>query len=233
MKILGLVGGTSWHSTVEYYQLINQTVNDHFGNNTNPPLLLFNLNQALVHRYQNEDNWEAVAYLIIDGAVRLQNGGAKAIMLCANTPHKVYEQVKEQVSVPILHIADATAAAIQNQGLNKTCFIGTKFTMEEDFITSRISKNRIEVLVPEDKLVIDELHRIIQQELTFGNITTQSKQYVIDILSNMIEKGAQGVILGCTEFPLMISSEDLPVPIFNTTLIHSIAATDFVLGIDS
>ena len=230
MRTIGLVGGTSWHSTVEYYRNINQAVNDYFGDNTNPPILLFNLNQALVHQFQRAGDWEAIADLITDGALRLQKGGAESIMLCANTPHKVYELVRARIDIPILHIADATAAAIQKQGINKVCFIGTKFTMEEDFITSRIAQNGIEVMVPKDKGVIDELHRIIQEELTFGKVEKNSKQYITNILMEMVDKGAKGVILGCTEFPLMFSAKELPVPIFNTTEIHSSAATNFILS---
>lgn len=232
MKMLGLIGGTSWHSTAEYYRNINQSVNDYFGDNTNPPLLLFNLNQSLIHHYQKQDNWRGVADLITDAALRLQKAGAESIMFCANTPHKVFETVNEKLNIPIIHIADATAKAIQCKKITKVCFIGTKFTMEEDFITSRISKSKIEVLVPKDTSVINELHRIIQKELTFGQIRKESKQYVLSILKSMIDMGAEGVVLGCTEFPLMISQNDLTVPIFNTTDIHSKAATDYILMIE-
>jgi aspartate racemase len=232
MKMLGLIGGTSWHSTAEYYRNINQSVNDYFGDNTNPPLLLFNLNQSLIHQYQIQENWRGVADLITDAAMRLQKAGAESIMFCANTPHKVFETVNEKLNIPIIHIADVTAKAIQGKGITKVCFIGTKFTMEEDFITSRISKSNIEVLVPKDSAHINELHRIIQKELTFGQILKKSKQYVLSIIKSMIDMGAEGVVLGCTEFPLMISQDDLIVPIFNTTDIHSKAATDYILMIE-
>lgn len=233
MRVLGLIGGTSWHSTVEYYRNINQSVNDHFGNNTNPPLLLYNLNQALIHGYQIEDKWQKVADMIIDGGLRLQAAGAESIMLCANTPHKVFGIVEKELDVPILHIADATATAIKSQGLKKVCFLGTKFSMEEDFIVSRISRNDIEVLVPDSPAVIEELHRIIQKELTFGQINQSSKQFVLDTIKAMTDLGAQGVVLGCTEFPLLITQSDLSQPIFNTTEIHSKAAVDFILSMDN
>lgn len=230
MRILGLVGGTSWHSTVEYYRNINQAVNDHFGDNTNPPLLLYNLNQSLVHRYQREDDWQKVADLLIDGSQRLQAAGVEKIMFCANTPHKVFEIVEDKIAVPIIHIADATAKAIKSQHLKKVCFLGTKFSMEEAFITARISKSDIEVLVPDNQSSIEELHRIIQEELTFGQIIPSSKQFVLDAVKEMIDLGAEGVILGCTEFPLMITKSDLSIPIFNTTEIHSNAAVEFILS---
>ncbi|MDB4614545.1 amino acid racemase [bacterium] len=231
MKTLGLIGGTSWHSTVEYYQRINQAVNDHFGDNTNPPLVLFNLNQSRVHRLQVEDNWSGVADMLVDAGLRLQNAGAEAVIFCANTPHKMFELVSDQLDVPVLHIADATAKAIHAESLSKVCFIGTKFSMQEHFITGRFAKHGIEALVPEDDGTIEELHRIIQKELTFGKILPASKQFVLKTLNVLIDAGADGVVLGCTEFPLMISDDDLPVPVFDTTKIHSTAAVDFVLSL--
>ena len=165
-----MIGGTSWHSTVEYYSNINQAVNDHFGDNTNPPLIVFNLNQSLVHRYQVEDNWNGVADLLIDAAERLQKAGAEAVMFCANTPHKMFDIVNEKVDVPILHIADATANAITRKSIKSVCYIGTKFSMEETFVTDRIAQHGIEVLVPQDKTEVEELHRIIQKELTLSLI---------------------------------------------------------------
>ena len=230
MKRLGLIGGTSWHSTIEYYRIINQKTNDHFGNNTNPPLLLFNLNQALVHRLQIENNWEGVAELVVEGGRRLVAAGAEAVMFCANTPHKVFESVEQQIDVPILHIADATAQEIQKQGLDAVGFIGTKFSMNEDFVTGRIAQNEIRVLVPEKMERRNELHRIIQQELTFGQVKPDSKRYVLDSIELMCAEGAKGIVLGCTEFPLMISTDDLTIPIFKTTEIHALAAVEFVLG---
>ena len=126
MKTLGLIGGTSWHSTVEYYKYINQTVNDHFGDNTNPPLMLFTLNQALVYKRQEEGKWDLIADMITEAALRLEKAGAEQLMLCANTPHKVYELVTKRISTPILHIGDATAAAIKSKKLGAVCFLGTK-----------------------------------------------------------------------------------------------------------
>ena len=233
MRTLGLIGGTSWHSTVEYYQNINRAVNTHFGDNTNPPLVLFNLNQSLVHRYQREDRWDKVAKLIVEGGLRLQKAGAETLIFCANTPHKVFDSVQKQLEIPILHIADATARAIQQQHLSKVCFLGTKFSMEEDFITSRLENHGLSVLVPAESSEREELHRIIQQELTYGRIENSSKGFVLESINRMAQLGAQGVILGCTEFPLMVGPQDLNFPIFNTTEIHSQAATDYILNTDN
>ncbi len=232
MKCLGLIGGTSWHSTIQYYRTINQTVNDYFGDNTNPPLLLANLNQANLHQLQGENNWQGVADLIIDNAQRLQSAGAQAIVLCANTPHKCYDTVSKQIKIPILHIADATKNAIQSQGLTSVCFIGTKFSMQENFIKNRIIRDGIQVIVPSDPTVIEELHRIVREELCLGQVIASSKQYVIDAIDEMVQQGAQGVVLGCTEFPLMIRPDDLKIPIFDTTSIHATAAAKFTLNAD-
>ncbi len=230
MRKLGLIGGTSWHSTIEYYRYINQQVNDHFGDNTNPPLLVYTLNQSLVHRFQIESNWNGIADLIIEAAKSLERAGAEQVMFCANTPHKVYDIVAEKIDIPILHIADATAEAIKSKNINKVCFLGTKYSMMEDFVTQRIAKNHIEVFTPQTNTTIDELHRIIQKELTYGKIVPESKSYVIDVIQSLVEKGAQGVVLGCTEFPLMIKEDDLQIPIFNTTEIHAKAGVSFILN---
>ncbi|MCB4798087.1 aspartate/glutamate racemase family protein [Neotamlana laminarinivorans] len=230
MKTLGLIGGTSWHSTIEYYSAINQSVNDHFGNNTNPPLLVYTLNQAEVHRFQIENKWDSIAHMLTQGAKSLRNAGAEAVMFCANTPHKVYNQVQEQLDFKVIHIADVTAQAIQKKGIKKVCFIGTKYSMQETFISQRLKENGLDVLVPESESVINELHRIIIEELTYGEIKEESKAYVISVLNGLIDKGAEGVILGCTEFPLMIFKEDLSVPIFDTTKIHAMSGVEYILG---
>lgn len=229
MRKLGLIGGTSWHSTIEYYRYINQYVNDFFGDNTNPPLLVYTLNQALIHRYQMESNWSGIAELLAEAGRSLQKAGAEKVMFCANTPHKVYSIVEQQIDVPILHIADATAAAIKSAGIKKVCFLGTKYSMIEDFVTQRIANNGIEVVTPKADSVIDELHRIIREELTYGNVTSESKNYVISVIQSLVDSGAEGVVLGCTEFPLMIKETDLQIPVFNTTEIHARAGADFIL----
>lgn len=231
MRTLGLIGGTSWHSTVEYYSSINQSVNEHFGDNTNPPLLLFNLNQSLVHQYQREDKWDEIANMVIEAGRRLQNAGAEALILCANTPHKIFDSAERELNVPILHIADATAEPIKLQEVKKVCFLGTRFSMEEDFVTGRIARNNIEVLTPDAETIV-ELHRIIQQELTFGKIIPSSKTFVLNSIKAMCTQGAEGVVLGCTEFPLMIGEDDLEIPVFDTIKIHANRATAYILGLN-
>ncbi len=231
MKTLGLIGGTSWHSTIEYYRYINEYVNKHFGDNTNPPLLVYTLNQSLIHKYQLESDWTGIANMLINAGRSLKNAGAEMLMFCANTPHKVYDNVIQQLDIPILHIADATAKAIGLRGIRRVGFLGTKYTMEEDFVTRRISDKGIEVFTPSNRDTIDELHRIIQQELTYGNIVARSKKYVLDLIRSMTDKGAEGIVLGCTEFPLMIKEEDLKIAVFNTSKIHAEAGAEFILSL--
>lgn len=233
MKRLGLIGGTSWHSTIEYYRAINSAINGHFGNNTNPPLVLVNMNQAAVHQFQVEDRWDRIADMFIEASHQLIAAGVEAVMFCANTPHRVYSQVESEISVPILHIADATANAIKNQNIHSVGFIGTRYSMEQDFVTGRIGEHEIEVHTPETSAQREELHRIIQQELTFGKVEHDSKQYVLDVIASMQTKGAQGIVLGCTEFPLMFPDGVPNLDEFNTTTIHAAAAVDFILGVNN
>ena len=230
MKVLGLIGGTSWHSTIEYYRYINQYVNTHFGDNTNPPLIVYTLNQSLIHKYQIESNWNGIAELLIKAARSLANAGTEMVMFCANTPHKVYDNVADKITIPILHIADATANAIKSHEIRKVCFLGTKYSMTESFVTQRIANNGIKVFLPKKNTTIDKLHHIIQKELTYGNINPQSKDYVIETIQSLVDDGAEAVVLGCTEFPLMIKETDLAIPIFNTTEIHAKAGADFILN---
>ena len=229
MRTLGLIGGTSWHSTIQYYRNINQLVNDHFGNNTNPPLILFNQNQALIHELQTKNEWSKIASLFIASAQRIEQSGASALLFCANTPHKIFDEVEASINIPIIHISDATSKEILKRGLRKVCFIGTRFSMEEDFLLNRFLKNGVEVIMPTDQNEIIELHRIIQEELTYGKILAKSKKYVQQSIQSMMKKGAEGVVLGCTEFPLMIKDEDLSIPVFNTTHIHAVTAVNYIL----
>lgn len=230
MKTLGMIGGTSWHSTIQYYRHINQATNDHYGDNTNPPLILFNMNQSMIHALQRKDDWNQIAELITDAAERLQKAGAEGLIFCANTPHKVFELVTAKIKTPIFHICDATSAAIAANGLTKVGLIGTRFTMEQAFMVKRFSQNGIEAIVPDSNEQIVELHRIIQEELTFGKVEAASKQYVLQAIGSMIARGAQGIVLGCTEFPLMFEDKEIEVPTFNTTEIHATAAANFILS---
>ena len=193
--------------------------------------MLFNVNQARVHQCQKADNWAEVADVFIEAAKCLEQANVELISFCANTPHKVYDQVCDSVDIPILHIADTTAAAIQKAGMKRVAFIGTLYSMQDDFISGRMKARGIDVIVPSSPAVLKELHRIIHQELSFRKVLPESKRWVIDQLQKLIKDGAEGIVLGCTEFPLMLKAQDLPVPIFGTTEIHALAAVDFALGL--
>ena len=231
MKTVGLVGGTSWYSTVEYYRYINKAINDAYGNNTNPPLLIYSLNQQRIHDLQAKNQWDEIAAIFTDAVTRLRGGGAQAVLFCANTPYKVYAQVAGKTDIPILHIADATGTAIRNSGLKKVGLIGTQYTMEDGFMADWLREHYgIETLIPNSAPARQELHRIIQKELGMGVFKPESKKYVLDQIDELLQRGAQGIILGCTEFPLIIKPADVAVPVFDTTLLHSQMAVDFILG---
>ena len=231
MKELGLIGGTSWRSTAEYYRYINQEVNDLYGSNTNPPLVLYNLNQNEIHALQLSGRWEQITDILSEAAMKLRAAGAQAVMFCANTPHKVYANVSRRTGIPILHIADATGLAIQRAGLTKVGLIGTKYTMEDGFMQQWLREHyQVEVVVPTSAAMRTELHRIIQKELGMGIFKPETKRYVLDQIEELRKRGAQGIILGSTEIPLIIDQADVRVPVFDTTRLHSLMAVDFILG---
>jgi aspartate racemase len=231
MKPLGLIGGTSWHSTVEYYRYVNQAVNDLYGNETNPPLLLDNLNQQQIHTLQLQNRWDEIADTYSNAALNLQSIGAQAVLFAANTPYKIYAQVSKRVGIPILHIADATGIAIQRSGLTRVGLIGTTYTMEDGFMQDWLREHYgIEMVVPRSAAVRQELQRIIQKELGMGIFTPKTKRYVLSQIEELESQGVQGIVLGCTEFPLIINQTDVRVPVFDTTRLHAQMAVDFILG---
>ncbi|HEU5402750.1 MAG TPA: amino acid racemase [Terriglobales bacterium] len=231
MKPVGLIGGTAWYSTVDYYRYINKAVNDAYGNNTNPPLIIYNLDNHRIQQLQDQNRWDDIAAILVDAAMKLHSSGAKAILLCANTQHKAYSQVAPQIHIPILHIGDATGTAVKAAGLKKVGLIGTKFTMEDPFMISWLKDHYgIEAIVPASASARRELHRIIHDELDIGVYKPESKKYVLDQIQELQHRGAQGIVLGCTEFPLIVKQSDVSIPLFDTTVLHSQMAVDFILG---
>lgn len=232
LKKIGLIGGISWHSTVEYYSYLNQIINSYFNNNTNPPLILLNLDQYYIHSLQRSGNWDLIVKILIEACNKLQQAGASSIIFCANTPHKVYDEVQQHSAIPILHVAHAIGMNITKRGFYKVGLIGTIFTMEESFITTILRDDyNITVIVPEKEKNRKRLHTIIQEELSHGIVNPETKKYIMDQLMLLEKRGAEGIILGCTEFPLIIKQKDLEIPIFNTTLIHAQLGADFILGL--
>lgn len=226
MKKIGLIGGTSWHSTIVYYRLINEIVGEKTGNQANPELLIYSLNVELMR----EQNTEKINRKYLEIAHTLQTAGAEAVVICANTPHMVYKFVQPQINIPILHIADAIGKEATHQNLTKLGLLGTLPTMKGDFISSHLKENfEIETIIPDDKF-LDRNHHFIAEELTKGIFSEEAKNFYLEQMKLLSNKGAEGIILGCTELPMLIEQKDFDLPLISTTNLHAQMAADFILG---
>jgi len=223
MKTIGLIGGMSWESSAEYYRLLNEQVKQHLGGLHSAECLMYSVDFEEIERFQSQGKWQEAGERLADVARSLEKGGAELIVLCTNTMHKVISSIEEAVSVPVLHIADATAKEIQANHLHTIGLLGTKYTMEQDFYKERIAERGIEVLIPE-ATERDMINEIIFDELCLGKINHSSKVKYQQAIQNLIDRGAQGIILGCTEIGLLIHDEDAAVPLFDTAKIHVKAA---------
>ncbi len=229
MKTIGLIGGMSWESSLEYYRIINETVKTKLGGLHSAKCLLYSLDFAEIEVLQRRGRWQEASQVLCEIANALRNGGADFLVLCTNTMHKVFDDLQAQAGLPILHIADATGQTIRTAGLRKIGLLGTRFTMEEDFYKRKLSQNYgLEVLIPPAQ-ARQVVHQVIYQELVLGEIRQASKQQYIEIIRELIQEGAEGVILGCTEIGLLIHDGDCPVPLFDTTRIHAEAAVEYAL----
>ena len=231
MKTIGLIGGMSWESTVEYYKIINQSVNLKLGGVHSCECLMYSFDFAVIERLQHSGKWDELTGLMISAAKRLETAGAKIILICTNTMHKMADEVEKNINVFLVHIADATGEAIKKMGIKKVGLLGTKFTMEQDFYKKRIEeKFKIEVIIPEngERQIV---HDIIYKELVIGKNLEVSKQKYVKIINNLKSNGAEGVILGCTEIPLLVKQDDCDLAIFDTTTIHAKAAVDLALNL--
>jgi len=228
MKVIGLIGGMSWESSAEYYRLINQRVKERLGGYSSAKCLMYSVDFAEIEALQVQNRWEESAELLADAAKRLEAGGADFVLLCTNTMHKVAGAIQNSVKIPFVHIADAACEAIKAQGLNKVALLGTRYTMEQDFYKQRLIDNGLEVIVPE-KGDRDTVHNIIYEELVQGVVKHESRLRYQIIINCLQKRGAEGVILGCTEIGLLIKPDDSPVPVFDTTVIHAHAAADMAL----
>lgn len=223
MKTIGMIGGMSWESTLLYYRLINQTIRDQLGGLHSARLLLYSVDFHEIEQLQQQGDWERAGAAMAEAARTLQTAGVDFLILCTNTMHKVAESIEAAVPVPLLHIADATAASIRQAGLQRVGLLGTRFTMEQDFYRQRMRTQGIDVLVP-DAPGRDDVHRIIYEELCQGRIIDASRERYRQIIAALVEDGAEAVILGCTEITLLIDSNDAAVPLFDTTALHARAA---------
>lgn len=224
MKTIGLIGGMSWESTVTYYQAINEYVRETLGGLHSAKLMMYSVDFAEIERCQSAGEWEKSGEILADAAKRLESAGADFILICTNTMHKVAPQVQRSLDIPILHIADAAADALMKSGIRKAALLGTKYTMTQDFYKGRLTEHGIDVVVPNVQ-EIEEVNRVIYEELCLGIISEDSRANLKNIIARLKEEdGAQAVILGCTEIGLLIRAEDSALPVFDTTLIHARAA---------
>ncbi|MFT6795296.1 MAG: aspartate racemase [Maribacter sp.] len=225
MKTLGLIGGTSWHATIVYYRLINELVGKQIGTQGNPPMIIHSINIEVM-REQNVDKINAT---YLDAAQKLQKAGAQAIVICANTPHMAFDYVQPKIDIPVLHIADATGKEAARLGLNKVGLLGNRPTMTKGFIPKLLKNNYdIETLIPEAQY-LSQAHEYVSKELTQGKFTEKAKSFFLNQIKILKERGADGIILGCTELPLLIKQEDVDIPILSTTDLHAQMAKDFIL----
>lgn len=226
MKVIGLIGGMSWESSASYYRFINEIVRDTLGGLHSARSLMYTVDFAEIEQLQHAGKWKEATHILIDAAQRLERGGADFVVLCTNTMHKLADDIQAHIAIPLLHIADATAEKIVAQGIRCVGLLGTRFTMEEDFYKVRlIERYGLEVLIPDegDREIV---HRVIYDELCLGNIISDSKAAYIAIMERLVAQGAQAIISGCTEIGLLVSEQDSPVPFFDTTKIHAIAAVE-------
>lgn len=226
MRIVGLIGGISWVSTLDYYKLINEGINASLGDLNFARCIIYSFNYQDIKRNNDRDDWDLTLSMITEASRHLQNSGAEAIVLCANTMHLIADRLAKNLNIPIIHIATETAFEIKKQNIRRVGLLGTKFTMERDFFKDKLAEHNIEVLIPSDD-DRDFIHYTIFEELGRNVFLKESKERYIRIMNNLIADGAEGIILGCTEIPLLIKPEDVMVPVFDTTRIHAAAAVRF------
>lgn len=221
MKTIGLIGGMSWESSLEYYRIINEKVKKELGGLHSAKSILFSVDFEEIQILQHKGEWARLTDIMVDAAKNLKKAGADMIVICTNTMHKMADDVQNEITIPLLHIADATAESIQEHGMNKVGLLGTRFTMEQDFYKTRLSdKYGLDVITPGND-DMDIVHKIIYDELCLGRIVESSKKQFLRIIEILVNDGAEGIILGCTEIPLLVKQTDVSVPIFDTTNIHA------------
>jgi aspartate racemase len=229
MKTIGLIGGMSWESSIEYYRIINQTVRARLGGLHSAKSVMVSVDFAEIETLQRDGKWDEATQMMIDAAQNVQNGGADLVIICTNTMHKMADEVQRSLQIPLLHIADATAQQVKAQGLKKVGVLGTRFTMEEDFYRGRlVNKHGLEVIIPDEE-EREIIHRVIFDELCMGEAKQSSKEQYISIMEHLVSNGAEGIILGCTEISLLVKDDDSTVPLFDTTQIHAEAAVEYAL----
>ena len=229
MKTLGIIGGMSPESTVLYYQIINREVNRRLGGNNSANIVMHSVNFAEIVALQAQGNWQQAGVLLADSAQKLAQMGAEGLVLATNTMHKVADVIQAAVEIPLLHVVDATAAAIHAQGLDKVGLLGTRFTMSDGFYTQRMREFGIATVLPNEAQQA-EIHRVIFEELCCNRFTDTAKRYYQQVVEDLQAQGAQGVILGCTEIGLLLQAQDCALPVWDSAVIHAMAAVEWILG---
>lgn len=230
MKTIGLLGGLSWESSVEYYRIINETVRERLGGLHSAECLMYSFDFAEIEALQEAGDWDAATHRMIAAARQVERGGADGLIICSNTMHRMADDVQNAIDIPLIHIADATAKAIKEQSLERIGLLGTRYTMEQDFYKGRlVNRHELDVLIPNDE-GRTTVHDIIYNELVVGEVKNESRKAYQAVIDELVTDGIQGVILGCTEIELLISKpEHSPVPTFPTTYLHAVAAVDWAL----
>jgi len=229
MKTIGLLGGMSWESTVSYYTLLNRMTRQRLGGLHSAKILLYSFNFAEIEALQNQGDWDRATELMVAAAENLESAGADCLLIGTNTMHRMADEVASALTIPLLHIADVTAQAVNERGARAPLLLATKYTMEEAFYRDRLRKNGVTALIPQP-LDRETVHRVIYDELCQGLVLPASKRAYLDIVARAIELGADSVILGCTEVALLVAASDFSVPTFDTTSLHAQAAIEFALG---
>jgi aspartate racemase len=230
MKVMGLIGGMSWESSVVYYKLINEKTKAHLGGVHSCQCLMYSVDFGDIAALQHKGDWAKLGEMMADAAQRLERGGADFIILCTNTMHKLADNIEASVNIPLVHIADVTAEAIKQKGMKKIGLLGTKFTMEHDFLKGRLlEKHGLKSIIPNESQR-DIIHKIIYEELVKGIITNESRLAYLAIINDLIQQGAEGIILGCTEIGLLITNEFTDAVLFDTTEIHAAKAVEMAIG---
>ncbi|MBY7974564.1 aspartate/glutamate racemase family protein [Vibrio fluvialis] len=229
MKTIGMIGGMSWESTLSYYKAINEGIKAALGGLNSAQICLYSVNFEPIEKLQHEGKWDETAQLLVQAAKSVEAGGADFLLICTNTMHKVAPEIEAQISIPILHIADATAKQLQQDGIERVGLLGTRFTMEQEFYKGRLQQQfGIDVLIP-DAEQRQQVHRVIYEELCLGTIRPESLAQYVEIVEDLYRRGAQAVILGCTEIALLIQQHDTDVPLYDTTKIHAEQAVQLAL----
>lgn len=230
MKMIGLIGGMSWESTLEYYRILNETVKQKLGGFHSAKCILYSVDFEEIEKLQHQGNWKKATELMVDAAQRVERAGADFVLICTNTMHKMADEVQENIGIPLLHIGDATAEKIKAQGMKKVGLLGTRFTMEEGFYRGRLEeKHGIEVLIPDEKARQD-IHEILYTELCMGEVRERSQDRFKQIIADFVSRDAEGIVLGCTEIPLLVKQEDYEILLFDTTTIHATKAVEYAIS---